>query len=819
MSKITKLLLPALFFSGILSAQQIKGVVKDDLGKGLSKTTISLLKAQDSSVVKLSVTDNDGGYSFSTQPGRYLVSVSHVGFLPVYSAPVDFNTTDVTIRPITLVKSTGNLAGVTVVAKKPMVEVKADKMVLNVEGTINSVGQDALELLRKSPGVQVDKDDNISLSGKNGVQVYIDGRPTPIAGADLAAYLKTLQSSQIEAIEIITNPSARYEAAGNAGIINIRLKKNKSFGTNGSVNAGYAIGTYPKYNGGLSLNHRNAKVNLFGNYNYNRNRNINHTYFYRMVQDTLFDQATIMKSENESHGFKAGMDYFINRSSTIGVMVNGNFSDQTFDSDGTTLISYQPTNTPVKRLEADNTSAGKRSNFNANINYRYTDTSGRELNMDADYGIYRIDNDQFQPNIYYLPGTVVPIFTRINNMVPLSDIDIYSFKTDYDQNFLKGRLGVGGKISYVETDNDFSQFDVNNSGKKYDSARSNDFRYKENINALYVNYNRAFKGFTIQAGVRMENTNLEGRTSGFRWDDQTDEFGLYDTTFKRNYTNLFPSAGITFNKNPMNQWSVTVTRRIDRPAYQNLNPFEFKLDEYTYQKGNTDLRPQYTTSIGITNSYKFKLTTTLNYSHVNDVFSQIIDTADVSKSFITQKNLAEQDIVSLNISYPIMYKKFTAFLNLNSYYTHYEADFGVGRKVNLDAFAYNFYGQTSYKVTKTLTAELSGWYASPSIWQGTFKSRGMGGIDGGFQQVVFKGKGNVKLSVSDIFKTMRWYGESNFAGQFMRANGNWESRQFKINFTYRFGSTQVKAARQRKTGAEDESNRVGGGTQGGGIAP
>ena len=819
MNKLTRLLLPALLFSGLASAQQIKGDVKDDQGKGLAKTTVSLLKAKDSSVAKLSVTDADGKYTFTADPGRYLVSVSHVGFLPSYSAPVELGSADVSINTITLVKATGNLAGVTVVAKKPMVEVKADKMILNVEGTINSVGQDALELLRKSPGVQVDKDDNISLSGKNGVQVYIDGRPTPIAGADLAAYLKTLQSSQIEAIEIITNPSARYDAAGNAGIINIRLKKNKSFGTNGSVNAGYAIGTYPKYNGGLSLNHRNAKVNLFGNYNYTRNRNINHTYFYRMVQDTLFDQATIMTSKNESHGFKAGMDYFVNRSSTIGVMVNGNFSDNTFDSDGTTFISYQPTNTPVKRLEADNRSSGKRNNINANVNYRYTDTSGRELNMDADYGRYRIDNDQYQPNIYFLPGTTVPIFQRVNNMIPLSDIDIYSFKTDYDRNFLKGRLGIGGKISYVETSNDFSQYDVNNSQKKYDSARSNDFRYKENINALYVNYNRAFKGFTVQAGLRMENTNLEGRTSGFRWDGQSGEFDVYDTTFKRHYTNLFPSAGITFNKNPMNQWSITVTRRIDRPAYQNLNPFEFKLDEYTYQKGNTDLRPQYTTSIGVTNSYKFKLTSTLNYSHVSDVFSQIIDTADRSKSFITQKNLAQQDIVSLNISYPFMYKKFMAFLNLNSYYTHYEADFGVGRKVNLDAFAYNFYGQMTYKLTKTLTAELSGWYASPSIWQGTFESRGMGGIDGGFQQVIFKGKGNLKLSVSDIFKTMRWYGESNFAGQFLRANGNWESRQFKINFTYRFGSSQVKAARQRKTGAEDESNRVGGGTQGGGIAP
>jgi hypothetical protein len=176
---------------------------------------------------------------------------------------------DVDVAIVSLTKVNGGLKDVVVTAQKPIVEVKADKTILNVENTINAVGSDALELLRKSPGVLVDKDENVSLAGKTGVQIYIDGKPSPLTGADLAAYLKSLQSSQIESIELITNPSAKYEAAGNAGIINIRLKKNKAFGTNGSINAGYNIGIYPKYNAGLSFNHRNKKVNIFGNYNYN----------------------------------------------------------------------------------------------------------------------------------------------------------------------------------------------------------------------------------------------------------------------------------------------------------------------------------------------------------------------------------------------------------------------------------------------------------------------------------------------------------------------------------------------------------------------
>src|SRR5690606_34293691 len=204
-----------------------------------------------------------------------------VGYVPFYSKVVEVQNAEVSLGELTMQKMEGALEGVVITSQKPIIEVRADKTILNVEGTINAQGQDAFELLRKSPGVIIDKDDNMSLAGKNGVQVFIDGIPSPLAVADLANYLKSMQASQIEAVELITNPSAKYEAAGNAGIINIKLKKNKSFGTNGSVNAGYNIATYPKYNGGLALNYRNKKINIFGNYNYNRHRSINYFDLYR----------------------------------------------------------------------------------------------------------------------------------------------------------------------------------------------------------------------------------------------------------------------------------------------------------------------------------------------------------------------------------------------------------------------------------------------------------------------------------------------------------------------------------------------------------
>jgi len=815
MRKSISLLTTFLLLTTVLLAQNISGVVKDAEGKNISNASISLHNAKDSSVAKLAVTDREGKYEFkSVKAGKYLVSATYVGYNQKFSPVIEVSGSgDVSVPAFALSKVSGNLQGVTVTARKPMIEVRADKTILNVENSINAVGNDALELLRKSPGVTVDKDDNISLSGKNGVQVYVDGKPSPLSGSDLSNFLKSLQSSQVEAIEIITNPSAKYEAAGNAGIINIKLKKNKAYGTNGTINAGYNQGIFPKYNGGISLNHRNAKVNLFGNYNYNKTRNESFMNLHREQLDTLFDQKSKMTFQNNSHSFKAGADYFINSRNTIGIMANGTYTDNTFSNTSKTPISYIPTGVVDRILFADNVSKSKRNNTNFNTNYRFADTSGHELNVDADYGIYRIKSDQLQPNYYY-----DPTFTTINsqyiyNMLAPTNIDIYSLKADYEQNFKKGRLGFGGKSSYVKSDNDFQRYNVYTNDKILDTLRSNKFLYKENINALYVNYNKQYKGVMIQAGLRMEHTHAEGHSNGFKWDGQ---YVTYDSGFNRNYTDFFPSAAVTFNKNPMNQWSISYSRRIDRPAYQDLNPFEFKLDEYTYQKGNTELRPQYTNSISVTNTFKYKLTTTLNYSHVSDVFSQLVDTADKSKTFISKKNLATQNIISLNVSMPWQYKWYSIFANVNTYYSKYRANFGTGRIVNLGVFAANVYAQQTFKLAKATTAEMSFFYTSPSIWQGTFKSKEMWGLDVGLSQTVLKGKGTVKATVTDIFQTMRWGGTSNFAGQYIKVNGGFESRQLRLSFLYRFGSMQVKAARQRKTAAEDESKRVG--NQGGGIS-
>ena len=292
------------------------------------------------------------------------------------------------------------LAEVTVKAKRALVEVHADKTVFNVDGSINSTGSDAMELLRKAPGLVVDNNDNIIMNGKNGVKVYIDGRPSHLSTSDLAAYLKTIQASDIDNIEIITNPSAKYEAEGNAGIINIRMKKDKNLGANGTVNLGYARGRADSYNGSLSGNYRSRSNNTFGSYNYSNGEHVEYFDLFREQAGKSFKQTNTNSNDYQAHNFKLGSDFFLNNFNTFGFLVNGYQSNYTSRTNSHTPISQIGTGVADSTLIASSLNEGSRANYNFNINYRFDDTKGKVWNFDADYGLYRNDGSEDQPNTY-----------------------------------------------------------------------------------------------------------------------------------------------------------------------------------------------------------------------------------------------------------------------------------------------------------------------------------------------------------------------------------------------------------------------------------
>ena len=805
------MLIVTAFFLFAFQAQaqkaKVTGKINDASGNPIAKATVMLYSSANSALVKTEVTDADGNFEISeVKPGQYYIMTSFVGYqsdkTAVFTAAEGKT---VAIPSVKLKAADKSMQAVTVTGsyKKPMIEVKADKTIFNVESSINATGSNAFELLQKSPGVVTDKDDNISLKGKNGVKVYIDGRPVQMSGADLAAYLRSVNSMDIESIEMITNPSAKYDAAGNAGIINIKFKKNKKFGTNGSFSQGINVGKSPKSNEALSVNYRNKKVNLFSNYSNSWNQNESKFSLYRQQKDSIYDGTSKQTSKGWNHNIKFGADIFATKEQTIGFIVTGNLANTDNFTNTRTPITYVSTNKLVDILYSTNTIPLKSRTWNFNFNYRYADSLGHEFTIDANHSFYKNRKSSYQTNDHYTPYPETYSYSNnFANNTP-TDIPITTLQLDYETPLLKGAFGVGFKFSGVKSDNTFDFYTVSKGDYNFIDSSSNTFSYKENVTAGYLNYNRTFNPkWALQAGVRVENTSSDGELT------RADGKVQADNSVARDYTDLFPSAALTYNLNQMNTFNLTYSRRIDRPSYQDLNPFENRLDEYSYQKGNAFLRPQYTNSVQIIHTYKYRYNTTIGYSHIADYRAQIIDTTG-NKSFLTQKNLASQDIVNINFSLPFQITKWwSLYTNINAYRSFYKADFGNNKKININVTSMSLYMTQSFILGDGFTGEISGFYNAPGVWGGTFKSAALGNLDLGIQKTLFKGAGNIKFSYTDLLNTLHFTGTSDFGGAYIHVAGHWESQQFRTTFTYRFGNNQVKAARQRKTSIEEENKRL-----------
>jgi iron complex outermembrane recepter protein len=781
-------------------AQNLTGQLQNSNKQAIAKAAITLWNTADSSIVSITQVDENGKFIVENiKNGNYWILTSAMGYAADTIKNITMNNTNLALPTIVLQKGTKKITGVTVLSKKPYIEVKADKTVINVESSINATGSNALEILAKSPGVIVDKDDNISLKGKSGVMVYIDGKQTYLDNASVAAMLKNTQSTNIEAIEIIANPGAKYDAEGNAGVINIRLKKNKKLGTNGSIGLGANYGYTPKGNTNFTLNNNNRKTNVFLMYGNNFGKREGFIQFKRILGGQEYNQKSVTIDNDFDNTYKAAIDYNLNTKNTIGVMVNGGYSKENFTNTSNTFIGNTG-QSATSTLYATNDIIGVRNNLNGNVNYKFADTNGTTLNIDLDAGRFRRPSNSYQPNEYRDLNLNIINQLIYRTSAPI-EIDILTAKADYECKAFKGKLGFGVKTSYVVTENTFDFYNVVNNIETKDLDKSNTFKYTENVNAAYANYNREFNTkWSTQLGLRAEQTNSNGQLTSIQASN--------NDTVARNYINLFPSAGLTYNVNAKHTLGLTYSRRIERPSYQDLNPFEFKLDELTYQKGNAFLRPQYANSVELTHTFMQFLTTGLSYSRITDVYAQITDTADGNRAFITQKNLANSDVFGLNISAPMPIKKWWfAFANLGLNYTHNRANFN-GNIIDIQFPSMSFYAENNFTLPKGYTASVSGFYAMPGYWGGTFKTSPIGNLDLGIQKSFFNKKLNAKLSFTDLFWSQRWHGVSDFAGLYLDARGGNETRQVRLNLTYRFGSNTVGKTRDRKTGLEEESSRI-----------
>lgn len=798
----TLILISSLAFAQ--SNLSLSGQLKYKDGFIANDITVSLIRITDSVILQRQSALKDGKFLFQdVKPDTYIIIFTSLGTQKARLGPVTLNKESLVLDTVFLDRNVEQLKEVSIKGARQLIQKSIDKTTINVENTSLAVGNTALDLLNRAPGLTVLNDGTIQLNGKAGVTVMLDGRLTYLSSSQLATLLRNTNSGQIKSIEIMTHPPVKFDASGGAGLINIILKKNKDLGSNGTITADVALGEFIKANTGISINHRSKKINVFGNYNFADNKRygiLNLDRSVNMPEDlSNISQQSNSTTKNYNHTYKAGLDYDINKNNTLGLVVAGYKNDQTEIIHSKSAISNSGLD--LSNISALNTGKNRYSNTSYNLNYKSVlDTLGQQLDIDLALLNYKnAEKILYENNFFDDYGNPVKMTKIFRNVSP-TDLKIKAITINYTLPLSKtSTVEVGIKSSLVKTDNDFLV--ENQLGNEWlkDLAQSNRFLYQERINAAYLNFKKEFSGFDMQLGARAEHTSTNGNSI------------TMSETFERKYLDLFPVVSFSKKIDKNHTVSLTANRRIDRPSYGSLNPFIYYLDLYTYKRGNPDLKPQYTNSLAFDYLLHQKYGIEIVYSNTKDVISDIIK-PDATRGalFTIPDNLAKQNSISLSLSVPISVGKFwNMYNNLSAYHVSFYSNDILGTIYRSDQNAMNFKSYSTFTISERFNFDVSFFYQSRQLY-GTSYLRSFSFVDVGTSYKFFNSRLNLKVSVKDIFNQKTQIMYSNLPNVYYTIYDKPETRLFSFGLSYSFGGKDVKQSRKRPTGIEEEKGRIGG---------
>jgi hypothetical protein len=779
------------FFSVLSSKAQfnLSGKVTGESSKVLSFITVKISGPQNK--VFYTQTDSLGAYHFKLQADKYSVNCSPLNFKALN---LPFTLTKDTVINIQLQGDQNNLADVQVRAKKAFIEKKIDRTVFNVENSVSAMGTDALELLSKVPGVRV-LNDQVSLVGKGSVNVMINDKVVPLSADELSNYLKSISSENIAKVEVITNPPAQYDAQGNNGLINIVLKKVTLEGFKGSVNAALTKATYFTATAGGNLSFRKNKITLSSNFNIRKGSLV------PFEQSDVFYPNQTWNIVNKDRNFRTvpsgqiGMDYQASKNTLLGLSYNGGLTNFHSEENIKTKV-YNQNKGLDSTLNSDANAKIQSHYYSANIYLKQTlDPTGKQLTINGDWFRYDDDKNRFFNNTsYFQNGNVIPSSFAEYLSSSKQNINLYTLKADVDLPYKTFKLAVGTKLSFITNQSDLAFYKSRINTYEIDPRQSNLFSYKENTQALYVNFNKTIKKWDFQLGLRGEYTQIDGTS--------------VNEQNKSEYFRLFPTLYVVYRANDKNTFSINYGRRINRPAYRKLNPFRWYSNQYAYTEGNPFLQPSYNDNVEISHNLNNLFTTTLSFSHTTNGFNDVnfIDAntniqAAKPVNFITEYHYQFSNAITLNVL-----KWWESINQADVYYTVSHSSIAQTQS-NLKGFGAYFstLNQFVFNPSKTMLGEAGFWYQFPSV-DGLNQNKSQYNLDLGIKTLLLNKKIQLAITASDVLKTNQYRYRSLINNIRQEYNNYYDSRQLRITFRYNFGNEKIKQ-QERKLGNEEERRR------------
>ena len=787
----------------IFSQNKVSGIIKDTAGIRVSFVNIAILDQKDSAIVKGTISDELGTFKIeSIKSGNYVLKCFAVGYSELYSSVFTIDSaSQLEIPALILVQQGVNLNEVAITSIKKTIEFKNGMTVLNVENSIMAAGHTVIDVLKRIPGVTVDNKNNISISGKQGVRIMLDGRMQQLSMEQVVSMLSAMSADHVSKIEVMKSPPVKYDAEGNAGIINIITKKVTTKGYSGSIN--YNPGMGQRFGNSMygALNFKSRKLTVFSNINpmykvfYDR-----YDYHKKVTfegNQTIFDHTGDHENLRKYISGKIGADYALTDKTTIGLSVANTVNNTRPIEHGYVSINgYNDVGFDHYYYVTDEKALWTSPAYNFNAEHKF-DTLGTNLSLSVDYAEFNNLSDRKSESVFLKNDDSFAKATQIYTSTNATKIKIFTQKIDF-QKYLKPTwfFETGAKATFVNnvTDFLFERQDTITGNYLVDTSFTNNYRYKENLIAGYINFRKEFKKGTFSLGLRVENTEITGNnlTNGFK--------------LTRSYLNFFPNASFDYQLNDKHSIQCNYNRRLDRPDYFQLNPFKRFEDQYAVGAGNPYLNPQYSDNVDFVHTYNQAITNSIGYAHFTSLISDITTQNDSTKvSTFRQVNLNQSDYYYYNLFLQKQLNKWwNAEFSLNVYYTSFKSMI-ENTLLNTKTISSNIYFNNDFILPKDFKLQLTMHYNAPNKYAANY-NKANGSCDFGIKKSLAKGKFNIMFQFLDIFYTDISRTIYDFDNQYYTFNSYNDTRRFRLTLNYKFGKTNIRV--REKLSNEQETGRL-----------